>query len=183
MKYTVVALAVAVAVGLTGCATHSQPRPVVVPHASFADAANNEFIKSSRDAISKLVTELDTSAFSPVLVATVVDVNDLRQAKPLGRTLSEQYASALATSGFAVKEMKLRGDVFVRETTGELMLSREVQDIARVHNATTVLVGTYSVASQFTLVSLKLVSTSTGQIIRAHDYALPNNTDIRALLR
>ncbi len=183
MKYAVVAFSLAAIVGLAGCASNAQPRPVVVPHATFADAAANEFIKSSRDAISRLVAGLDTSSFSPVLVATVVDVNDLRQAKPLGRTLSEQYATSLVASGFAVKEMKLRGDVFVRETTGELMLSREVQDIARVHNATTVLVGTYSVASQFTFVSLKLVSTSTGQIVRAYDYALPNNADVRALLR
>ena len=80
-------------------------------------------------------------------------------------------------------ELKLRGDVFVRETTGELLLSREVKDIALVHNASTVLVGTYSMASQFTFVNLKLVSVTTGQIIRAHDYALPNNVDVRALMR
>lgn len=155
----------------------------MVPHASFADASSNEFIKSSREAVSRLVAGLDPSAYSPTLVSTVVDVNDLRQAKPLGRTLSEQYSSALVSSGFVVKELKLRGDVFVRETTGELLLSREVKDIALVHNASTVLVGTYSMASQFTFVNLKLVSVTTGQIIRAHDYALPNNVDVRALMR
>lgn len=182
MRYTLFAVSAAALIGLVGCASDT-PRPVVIPQMSFAEAASSEFIKSSADAVSKLVSGLDPSAFSPVLVATVVDLNDLRQAKPLGRTLSEQYSSSMVARGFAVKELKLRGDVFVRETTGELLLSREVKDIALVHNASTVLVGTYSMASQLTFVSLKLVSVNTGQIVRAHDYALPNNADVRALMR
>jgi len=182
MKKAVFATSAVAASLLMGCAS-STPQPVVVPHATFADAASNEFIKSSRDAVARLVSGLDPSSFSPTLVATVVDVNDLRQAKPLGRTLSEQYSSAMVSSGFVVKELKLRGDVFVRENTGELLLSREVKDIAHIHNASTVLVGTYSMASQFTFVNLKLVSVNSGQILRADDYALPNNADVRALMR
>ena len=83
----------------------------------------------------------------------------------------------MVANGFNVKELKLRGDVFVREETGELLLSREVKDIARVHNAAMVLVGTYSAAAQLTYISLKLVRTDTGQIVRGHDYALPNDAD------
>ena len=122
-------------------------------------------------------------AASPVLVATVVNVNDLRRAAPLGRTLSEQYASHMVANGFNVKELKLRGDVFVREETGELLLSREIKDIAHQHNAGLVLVGTYSAAAQLTYVSLKLVRTDTGQIVRGYDYALPNDADVSRLLQ
>jgi len=119
---------------------------------------------------------------TPMLVATVVNVNDLRKAAPLGRTLSEQYASLLVERGLTVKELKLRGDIFVRETTGELMLSREIKDIAKLHSAGVVLVGTYSVAANATYVSIKLVRTDSGQILRGHDYALPNNSDVKRLL-
>ena len=119
---------------------------------------------------------------APVLVATIVNVNDLRRSAPLGRTLSEQYSARLAQRGFNVKELKLRGTVFVQEGTGELLLSREVQEIARAHNATAVLVGTYSAAANVTYVNLKLVRTADQRILRAHDYTLPNDRDVRRLL-
>ena len=149
------------------------------------DPASSKFVNANRDAIQRLVTGLDMPklAASPVLVATVVNVNDLRRAAPLGRTLSEQYASHMVANGFNVKELKLRGDVFVREETGELLLSREIKDIAHQHNAGLVLVGTYSAAAQLTYVSLKLVRTDTGQIVRGYDYALPNDADVSRLLQ
>ena len=118
----------------------------------------------------------------PVLVATVVNVNDMSRSAPLGRTLSEQYASHMAALGFNVKELKLRGDVFVKEGAGELLLSREIKDIARNHNAAMVLVGTYSAAANYTYVSLKLVRTEDSRIVRGHDYALPNDRDVQRLL-
>ncbi len=183
MNYLRLSLAAAAAatVALAGCSTTSSAR--VEP--TYEDAAANKFMNANREAINRLVTGIDLAklAGAPVLVATVVNVNDLRRAAPLGRTLSEQYASAMVANGFNVKELKLRGDVFVREETGELMLSREVKDIARVHSAALVVVGTYSTAAQVTYISLKLVRTDTGQIMRGHDYALPNDADVNKLLQ
>ena len=168
---------------LAGCSTTSGTA-YVKPEPSYEDAQKSPFVSANRDAIQKLVTGVDLKAYqnTPMLVATVVNVNDLRKTAPLGRTLSEQYASHLVSHGLLVKELKLRGDIFVREETGELMLSRELKDIAKLHSAGVVLVGTYSPAANATFVSLKLVMTDTGQIIRGHDYALPNNADVNKLL-
>jgi len=151
---------------------------------TYEEAKASKFVAANRDAITALVNGLDIKALSgtPMLVATVVNVNDLRKTAPLGRTLSEQYASHLVAKGLLVKELKLRGDIFVREETGELMLSREIKDIAKLHSAGLVVVGTYSAAANSTFVSLKLVKTDTGQIVSGHDYALPNNADVNKLL-
>jgi TolB-like protein len=151
---------------------------------TYQAAAANPFIASSRDAVDQLMKGFGTEELeeAPLLVATVVNVNDLTRSAPLGRTLSELYASQLASRGYNVKELKLRGDVYVKEGTGELLLSREIKDIARNHNAALVLVGTYSAAAKFTYVSLKLVRTEDSRIVRSHDYALPNNVDIQRLL-
>ena len=178
------ALSLAAASLLAGCSVF-QPAPVntrVDP--TFKDANDNAFLNSSKDAVGKLLAGLEPGAVGPgpVLVATIVDVNDTTRSAPLGRTLSEQYATNMAMSGFNVKEVKLRGNVFVREGAGELMLSREVKDIARMHNAVMVLVGTYSPASNYTYVSLKLVRTEDSRIVRGHDYALPNDRDVQRLL-
>jgi len=174
--------ALAAAALLSACAV---PAPAPSPEFSAArrgeptyqSAAANPFIASSRAAVDELVKGLNTEELgeAPVLVATVVNVNDLTRSAPL-------YASQLSAKGYNVKELKLRGDVYVKEGTGELLLSREIKDIARNHNAALVLVGTYSAAAKYTYVSLKLVRTDDSRIVRSHDYALPNNIDIQRLL-
>ncbi|MBP7412279.1 MULTISPECIES: FlgO family outer membrane protein [Simplicispira] len=175
-------LAALTATVLAGCANNAAPVRV---EPTYQEAAASPFLQSSREAIARLTDGFDMSALGggPVLVATVVNVNDLSRSAPLGRTLSEQYASHMAAAGFNVKEIKLRGDVFVKEGAGELLLSREIKDIARSHNASMVLVGTYSAAASFTYVSLKLVRTEDSRIVRGHDYALPNDRDVQRLLQ
>lgn len=182
MKSTAL-LTVLASVVLAGCSTFSNNTPVRA-EPTYQDAAASQFLQANRGAIDKLAAGFDLGSLGggPVLVATIVNVNDMSRAAPLGRTLSEQYASILASSGFNVKEVKLRGDVFVKEGTGELMLSRELKDIARNQNASLVLVGTYSAAASYTFVSLKLVRTEDSRIVRAHDYALPNDRDVQRLL-
>ena len=181
MKTAALLTTLAAAALLAGCATNGAP---VRTEPTYQEAASSQFLTSSRDAVNKLTTGFDVAAAGggPVLVATIVNVNDLSRSAPLGRTLSEQYASHMATSGFNVKEIKLRGDVFVREGQGELLLSREIKDIARNHNASMVLVGTYSAAANYTYVSLKLVRTEDSRIVRGYDYALPNDRDVQRLL-
>lgn len=181
MKISLLVTALAATL-LAGCMASAPPART---EPTYQDAASSPFIQSSRDAIGALTAgfEMDTLGTGPVLVATVVNVNDMSRSAPLGRTLSEQYASHMATLGFNVKELKLRGDVFVKEGAGELLLSREIKDIARNHNAAMVLVGTYSAAANFTYVSLKLVRTEDSRIVRGHDYALPNDRDVQRLLQ
>ncbi|GAB1385008.1 hypothetical protein MASR1M59_01560 [Melaminivora sp.] len=181
LRLTTLACALGAALLATGCA---QQPPQVRAEPNYLDAARAPMLQSSREAVAQLVDRLDMAITGPgpVLVATVVNVNDMSVSAPLGRTLSEQYASAMAMSGFNVKEIKLRGDVFVKEGAGELLLSREVRDIARNHNASMVLVGTFSPAANYTYVSLKLVRTEDSRIIRGHDYALPNDRDVNRLL-
>jgi hypothetical protein len=152
---------------------------------TYEAAKYSKFVASSHEAIDKLLAGLDLTelAATPMLVATVVNVNDTRRVAPLGRTLSEQYAGRMVNKGLRVTEMKLRGDVFIKEGTGELMLSRELKEIAKAHNAGMVLIGTYSPATYTTFVSIKLVRTDNGEMVRGHNYALPNNSDINKLLK
>ena len=182
MKTLAILSTLAAAAVLAGC--NSAPQNVGRAEPTYQEAATAPLLQNSREAVSKLTAGFDLNALGggPVLVATVVNVNDLSRSAPLGRTLSEQYASQMAALGFNVKEVKLRGDIFVKEGAGELLLSREIKDIARNHNASLVLVGTYSAAASYTFVSLKLVRTEDSSIVRGHDYALPNDRDVQRLL-
>ena len=182
MKTLAILSTLAAAAVLAGC--NSAPQNVGRAEPTYQEAATAPLLQNSREAVGKLTAGFDMNALGggPVLVATVVNVNDLSRSAPLGRTLSEQYASQMAALGFNVKEVKLRGDIFVKEGAGELLLSREIKDIARSYNASLVLVGTYSPAANFTYVSLKLVRTEDSRIIRGHDYALSNDRDVQRLL-
>lgn len=185
MSIRSLSLAAAAAVALLSGCSWTRDYQTVRVDPTYESAANSKFIATNRGAVNALTSGLEAyrASGAPVLVATMVNVNDLRRSAPLGRTLSEQYASAMVANGFNVKEIKLRGDVFVREETGELILSREIKDIAQVHSASLVIVGTYSPATQHTYVSVKAVRTDTGQIVCGHDYALPNDVDVARLLQ
>ena len=178
MRRTALAAAV---VALSACTALD---PLWSSPASYTDAQRNPLISSSRSAIAQLAQSaaLHDLGDAPVLVATVVNVNHLGRSAPLGRTLSEMYASQLARAGLNVKEMKLRGEVFVQEGTGELLLSREIRDIASLHSASVVLVGTYSQAKDHIYISLKLVRMSDSRIVGSYDYALPNERDVQRLV-
>ncbi|NTV11148.1 MAG: hypothetical protein HGA47_10290 [Zoogloea sp.] len=151
---------------------------------TYEKAATDKFLAINRRAVDQLFTDMKPEMLgdAPILVATIVNINSLKQSSPLGRSLSEQYTSRIVAKGYNVKELKLRGDLFVQEGTGELLLSREIKDIARSHSASVVLVGTYTSAADYTYVNLKLVRTDEGRIIGAHDYALPNNSNVLRLL-
>lgn len=184
-KTSLYALTLAAALGLAGCASQPTTPAAASSGPTYTAAAANPFIASSREAVNALVQGFDMRQVgqAPVLVATVVNINDLKHSAPLGRTLGELYASQLAHNGFNVTEMKLRGNVYVREGTGELLLSREIRDIAAQHNAALVLVGTYSPANQYTYISMKLVRTADNRIVRSHDYAIPNDRDVQRMLK
>ena len=186
MRLTSIAALAAVTV-LTGCASWNgpeQPVSTVRTEPTYQAADANIFLATSQDAIAKLTANVSpqTTGTGPVLVATVVNVNNTTSSAPLGRTLSEIYANQMAARGFHVKEVKLRTDIYVREGTGELMLSREMRDIARSQNASMVVVGTFSPAANFTYVSLKLVRTEDSRILAGYDYALPNDRDVSRLV-
>jgi hypothetical protein len=62
------------------------------------------------------------------------------------------------------------------------MLSREVQNLSRLHNAAAVIAGTYAVGRNNVYVSARLIRAADNLIIASHDYALPLGPDTKALL-
>ena len=65
---------------------------------------------------------------------------------------------------------------------GELLLSREAREVSQAQNAQAVVVGTYAVSATVLYISLKLVSPVGNTVLAAHNYALPVDDNVRALL-
>ncbi len=163
---------------LTGCVAARQHEP------TYEEAQNNKFIIANYAATDRLLASLTQSLDTriPLVVATLVSIDELTESSRLGRAVSEQIGARLISQGYPVAELKLRGNIFVKQTEGELLLSRELKDIVRHHNAQAVVVGTYSVAKNFVYLNLKMVSIDGNVIIAAHDYVLPMDGNVRALL-
>ncbi len=164
---------------LSGCAlfSHQAETPMY--------AADARLIAASHTAVDRLLAStpptkrLDRQ--QPIIVASLVNIDDLQSSR-LGRTISEQLSTRLTMNGYTVIELKLRGNIFVKEGAGELLLSRELKEITRNHQAQAVLVGTYAPSRGSLFVDIKLVGVGDNQVIAAHDYALPIDGDIRAML-
>lgn len=119
----------------------------------------------------------------PVLIATLVDLDDLERSSRWGRLASEHLAARLANRGVRVKELKLRNQIFMAQASGALLLSREVADLSLEHDAQAVVVGTYTVAGDTVYVSLKLIRPEGNTVMSAHDYSFALGERTRALMR
>lgn len=152
---------------------------------SQANRQPSDFIQMNyfaADALSKSANQRrELSKSAPILVATLVNIDSLTESSRLGRIISEQLQARLSQHGYAVVELKIRGNLFVKQDQGELLLSREIKDITTSHKAQAVVVGTYAVASDNVFINLKVVGTD-NIILGTYDYSLEVDADTRAML-
>jgi TolB-like protein len=103
-----------------------------------------------------------------LIVASFVNVNNLEESSSFGRIIAEQIASRFAQRGQRVIELKLRqNSIFISEGKGEFMLSRDLREISRTHNASAVVVGTYADGGDRLYVSARMVRPADNLLIAA----------------
>ncbi|HEY8085912.1 MAG TPA: FlgO family outer membrane protein [Methylophilaceae bacterium] len=153
---------------------------------TYSDAKKDPFIQTNYNAVDALVASANANNQLPqgkvVLVATVVNVDKLTESSSLGRIISEQIRARLTQSGYSVVENELRGSLLVKKDTGELLLSRDLKDVNKTYDTEAVVVGTYTVASKYVYVNLKVVG-GEGVVLGAYDYALPLNRNVSKLVK
>lgn len=176
---TVSLLAVMLLLG--GCATEG----VIVRGPTYEQAAKNPFVPTNYRAAEALLSQLegDLESGQPLIIATIVNIDELNKSSTLGRLVSEQVSSRFAQAGYNMIEMKFRSNVYMLKGQGEMMLTRELQQIARSHDAQAVVVGTYGESSEFIYVNLKVIDPASNIVLAAHDYTLPRDANTRAMLR
>lgn len=151
---------------------------------SYHDAKQSEFTQANYEVVDKLVnaSAVPIDKGTPLLIATVVNIDNLNRTSRFGRLISEQIATRLTQQGYSVMEMKLRSNVYIREGTGELLLSRDVRDLSKTYNAQVVVVGNYAIASGYAYLTLKAVTATDNRVIAAVNYLLPLTENNKALL-
>lgn len=155
-----------------GCATTSK--------------SNSMLLRASRRAGDRLAKDSATCLVpgeGSVIVASLVNVNDMTDSSAFGRIVSEQIASTLSQRHMMpVTEVKLRENIFLKEKAGEFLLSREVMSLSKQHAAQAVLVGTYAVGNQGVYVSVRMVCPESNRLLSSYDYSVPFDMNVRTLL-
>ena len=129
-----------------------------------------------------MASEPNMEQYSPMIAATFVDIDDLGQSSTFGRITAEIVASALAREGMTVREVKMGDSLFIEENLGELILSRQVQQLSDEHDARSILMGTYAEGRDFLYVSARLVGTENAVVLGTADFRLPVDNHLRSLL-
>lgn len=183
-----IVIACSTAVLLAACAKPEGPPLRDVSTYNQPDRAPRTFGSLTYRAVEQLAAGAGATVApgERVLVTTLVNVDDLEQSSSFGRIVAEQAASRLVQLGYVVPEIRLRSRFAIRESTGELGLSRDLRqikpDITGRTTANAVVTGTYAVGGQQIYVNLRMIDLTTNAVISAVDYVTPRDKDTIDLL-
>ena len=142
------------------------------------------FIQANYQAADSLQRQLGMSVEKPtLLMATLVNIDALDRSSTLGRLVSEQVSARFTQGGYRMVEMKFQNSVYMARGQGELMLTREVHELASNYSAQAVIVGTYGESKEYVFINLKVVEPESNHILSVHDYSLPIDENVRLMLR
>lgn len=166
------------AIVLVGCS--QKPRARIVPMDSFplqrlADR-NVEAGASLAAQIKEQYGPIQHRYIEPpvvVLVATLVNLDDLTKTTPFGRMVSEQISVELDRRNIRLREVRRTRDVMVIEPRqGEFALSRDVSLLGADVNASHVMAGTYRLIGNVAYVSVRVIDIKTHHVIASVDYSI-----------
>jgi TolB-like protein len=105
----------------------------------------------------------------PVFISTPVNNDNLTDSSSFGRSLQNAITAEFVRQGFAVNEIKLRGNVVINAGEGEFMLSRDLMELKEKQRAQAVVVGTYTLSNRIMYLSIRLVKPGTGAIFSVYE--------------
>ena len=166
-----------------GCSC-GQPVPSPPIHV-YTPPPTTDIIKrnySAADALISQIAKTMPTEEAALFVATLVNINRLEESSPLGRLIAEHLAARFTQQGYRVIETKLRTQLYMKRDTGELVLSREIREIAKKQNVRAVVSGTYTDSADRVFVSIKLIDIEKNVVMAAFDYTLEKDKQIKSLL-
>lgn len=164
----------------------------VVPHRSFAGGAGiatslpipapkTNDLGDLVYGAAELMTQrsMPISKDRPIVVATLVDINDLNRSSTLGRLASQLVADKYSQHGYLIKDLTYTRGLVMKPGTGTLVLSEDVRNVAARNNAQAVIAGTYAVGGREIYVNLRLLRADDGAILASADVVVPlgHNTE------
>ncbi|MCK5837937.1 MAG: hypothetical protein KAH09_11775, partial [Desulfobacula sp.] len=119
-----------------------------LPPQAPSDTGKINFQTETNEAVDELLNNciIKLDPVRPVIVASLVSIDDIQKSSTFGRMSSEIIASRLSQLGYSVKELKMsQNQIYIKRAEGEFVLSRDIQNIATKNNVQAIVVGTYAI--------------------------------------
>ena len=118
----------------------------------------------------------------PIIVTTMVSVDDLTRSSTFGRLASQLILNRLAQNGYSVRDVTYMHALDVDVRTGELVLTRDASRLSHDMGAQAVVVGTYAKGGQLIYLNLRMLDANSGLVISSADVAIPYDADTGPLV-
>ncbi len=109
----------------------------------------------------------------PIVVATIVSIDDYNKSSTFGRLASQLISNRLSQRGYLVKDVTYMRALSVKPGTGELVLSEDASKLSTTVNAQAVVAGTYAVAGREIYLNIRLLKPDDGEILSSADVVIP----------
>jgi hypothetical protein len=173
---SIAVLGLVVSLGTAGCMAESQSTPLpagpMTASESNSDKGLGELVYLAAQTAAERAGGLSKSR--PIVVATMVSIDDLNQSSTFGRLASQLIANRLAQRGYMVRDITFMRALEV-SPNGELALSRDAAHIGTSINAQAVVTGTYAVAGAEVYLNIRFLKPDDGEVLSSADVAIPLN--------
>lgn len=109
----------------------------------------------------------------PIVVTTIVSVDDYSRSSTFGRLASQLISNRLSQRGYRVKDITFTRALEVVPGTGELTLSRDASRLSTSANAQAIVAGTYAVAGQAVYLNVRFLKPDDGEVLSSSDVMIP----------
>lgn len=118
----------------------------------------------------------------PIIVTTMVSVDDLTRSSTFGRLASQLILNKLAQNGYFVRDVTYMHALDIDARTGEMVLTRDAARLSRDMGAQAVVVGTYAKGGRQIYLNMRMLDANSGMVIASADVAIPYDADTGPLV-
>ena len=141
------------------------------------------FAGSSSD-MSRRDSEALARARIMIMGTTPADINNLESASPLARQMTEEISRWLINAGYRFQELRKGRDIRFDKFKGEFILTRDVRQLSNTSGTSqAIMAGTYVTTSDQVRFSIKLIHTSSNEVLAMATATVPITDDLRPLVR
>ncbi len=117
----------------------------------------------------------------PTVATTFVNLDNLNETSGLGRLAAEHLMHELQVRSWAVRDIRLTKELVINEN-GEFSLSRDIKHLHAAYPVANIVTGTYSVTGDGVLLSVRIIDSSSGQVIASAQTRFLRDRFISSLL-
>jgi hypothetical protein len=176
MKNSLTCLAIVMPLGLAAGACMNDPNGLAP---SSNTAASSTYIGGDLGTLTYRAVDLvlasapQVRADTPLLVASVSNVENVESSSAFGNIVSDLIRTRLVQDGHPNSEVRLRRSLSFDKGEGEFMLSRDSHVLMGAPTAAAIVTGTYAAGYEKVYVSIKVVSVTDAHIIAGADFVVP----------